>query len=299
VFLVKRFYRKLRDLALSALWSFLEHALLRTGGVEHWRNMESKQALSRAIAFRRWILAVRGRSPFTVAIALLLLPLQVQADSLPAIPAPTSAPTSAPSPAIPSPTPPPTPPTDLDLDPQLIQSSPTLRKWLQQVPNVQRDIAHDPSFRTRLRVGYGDEGSWSAHLEDVFVGSSGLALAAQARTGEVGSWGGDLRYYLRPLGKGVNVAPVVGYRYLEQPQRDIEGLNLGARLMLVPSRGGGADISLSQSWVNLGGTQSVGLTGLGVGYALTHNLRLGAEVQWQNSPQRKDSWWGIGLEWMF
>ncbi|QZZ23674.1 hypothetical protein J5X98_19825 [Leptothermofonsia sichuanensis E412] len=196
----------------------------------------------------------------------------------------------------------------LDLDPQLIESSPVLQRWLDQVPDVLEDIKRDPSFRTRLRLGYSSfassnrAGGWHVGLEDVFLGRTGLTLSADYQAsfnGRRKAWGADLRYYVRPLGSHINLAPVLGYRHLETSRYTTEGLHVGARLLLVPSRTGAADISLTQSWVSPGTGEEVGLTTLSFGYALTRNLRLSTEIQKQNARQRKDSRVGIGLEWMF
>ncbi|HEY9651104.1 MAG TPA: hypothetical protein V6C95_10615, partial [Coleofasciculaceae cyanobacterium] len=43
---------------------------------------------------------------------------------------------------------------ELDLSPEIIENSPVLQRWLKEVPNVLDDIRNDPSFRTRLRLGY-------------------------------------------------------------------------------------------------------------------------------------------------
>lgn len=196
----------------------------------------------------------------------------------------------------------------LNLDPKLIESSPVLQRWLRQVPNVLEDIKRDPSFRTRLRVGYAqfpstqDASGWNVGVEDVFLDRTGFTLSAEyqaAFNGKRESWGGDLRYYLRPLGSYINVAPVLGYRHLETTRYSVEGANVGLRLLLVPSRTGAADISLTQSWVAPGSDREVGLTTLSVGYALTSKLRLSTDIQQQNARQRKDSRVGIVLEWMF
>lgn len=195
----------------------------------------------------------------------------------------------------------------LDLSPEIIKGSPVLQRWLRQVPNVLEEIANDPSFRTRLRLGYsqfpstGDAGGVNVGVEDVFVGRSGLTLSGDYQAtfnGKRSAWGADLRYYLRPLGSYVNVAPLVGYRQLETNRYSIDGLNVGARLLLVLSRGGAADISLTQSWVAPGTDDEVGLTTLSVGYALKRNLRLSTDIQKQNARQYKDSRVGIVLEWM-
>lgn len=198
--------------------------------------------------------------------------------------------------------------SSLDLDPELIRNSPTLQRWLKQVPDVLQDIRQEPSFRTRLRLAYSrfsmDDGSngWSVGLEDAFVGRTGLTLSADYQAtgdGRRKTWGSDLRYYVLPLGSQINLAPVVGYRYVDTARSTTSGLNVGARLLLVPSRTGAADVSLTQTWVAPGTGEEVGITVLSVGYALTHNLRLSTDWQRQNSRRVKDTRLGIGLEWMF
>ncbi|MBW4579813.1 MAG: hypothetical protein KME42_09605 [Tildeniella nuda ZEHNDER 1965/U140] len=196
----------------------------------------------------------------------------------------------------------------MDLDPKLIESSPVLQRWLKQVPDVLADIKHDPSFRTRLRLSYSQfpsskqAGGLSVGIEDVFVGRSGVTLSADYQTAFNGSreaWGGDLRYYVRPLGSVVNLAPVVGYRHLETTRYSTNGIHAGLRLLLIPSRTGAADLALTQSWVAPGSGDEVGLTTLSFGYALTRNLRLATDLQKQNSRFRSDSRVSIGLEWLF
>ncbi len=197
--------------------------------------------------------------------------------------------------------------TDLDLSPEVIESSPILQRWLRQVPNVLEEIANAPSFRPRLRLGYALFPSTHAAsglnvgVEDVFIARSGFTVSGEyqaAFNGDRTAYGGDLRYYVRPLGSYVNVAPLVGYRHLETESYSTEGVNLGARLLLVLSRGGAADISLTQSWVSPGTDKEIGLTTLSFGYAFTRNLRLSTDIQKQNSRESKDSRVGIVLEWM-
>ena len=196
----------------------------------------------------------------------------------------------------------------IDLDPKLIESSPVLQRWLKQVPDVLADIKRAPSFRTRFRLGYSQfpsskqAGGLTVGIEDVFVGRSGFTLSADYQTALNGSrngWGGDLRYYVRPLGSVINLAPVVGYRHLETTRYAIDGAHVGLRLLLVPSRTGATDLALTQSWVAPGSENEVGLTTLSFGYALTHNLRLSTDLEKQNSRFRRDSRVGISLEWMF
>jgi hypothetical protein len=236
-----------------------------------------------------------------------------------AIASPTpSDPDPTPSPSLPvaPPSPPLDPATRLDLDPQLIQSSPVLRRWLKAVPDVMSDIQQDPSFRTRVRFGYAQYPS-TAHasglsvgLRDVFLGRTGFTLNADYHTAFTDdspqgklrrrtAWGTDLHYYLRPLGSTVNIAPILGFQHLETSRYTTAGVNVGLKLLLVPSRTGAADLSLSQTWVAPGSAQETGLTTFSVGYALTPHLRLATDIQAQNAPQRKDSRVGIFLEWMF
>lgn len=194
----------------------------------------------------------------------------------------------------------------LDLDPAVIEGSPTLQRWLEDIPDVADEIRYQPSFRTRLRVGYaqfpstGQIGGFAAAVDDVFVvpGTGLTASADYSRSwnGQRESYGGEARYYLLPLGSYINVAPTVGYRSLSTPAYQTDGLDLGLRLMLVPSRGGGADLALSQRWVAPGSEGEVGITSLAVGYAVTRQLRLGTDFQLQNSRFGQDSRVGISLE---
>lgn len=197
--------------------------------------------------------------------------------------------------------------SDLDLSPEIIESSPVLQRWREEVPNVLREIRNDPSFRTRLRLGYsqflGSDRASGVNLgvEDFFLGRTGLTLSGEYQTsfnGERSAYGGDLRYYVLPLGGYINVAPLVGYRYLETDKYSRGGVNIGARLMLVLSRGGAADISLTQSWVSPGSDEEIGLTTLSFGYAVTRNVRLATDIQRQNAREDKDNRVGIVFEWM-
>lgn len=202
---------------------------------------------------------------------------------------------------------PPSAAEQLDLDPQILENSPVLQRWTEEIPDVLSEIRNDPSFRTRVRVGYSSfpssDRAGGVHLgiEDVFVPHTHLTLSGDyqaALNGSRESYGSELRYYALPLGGSVNVAPVVGYRWLDD-RYNIDGVNLGLRLQLQLSRTGAADIALAQSWVNPGSeTEEVGITTLTFGYALTQHLRLSTDLQRQNARQHKDSRLGIGLEWM-
>ncbi len=205
----------------------------------------------------------------------------------------------------------------LDLDPALIQSSPVLQRWLKTVPNVLDDMQNDPSFRTRLRLGYSQypaanhASGLTLGLRDVFLGRTGLTLNAEYQwagreqdpkrgvSSPSTTWSTELHYYLRPLGKPLNIAPILGFQHVETARHTTEGLTVGLKLLAVPSRTGAADLSFSQTWVSPGTPQEVGLTTLSLGYALTSQLRIATDIQAQNAPQRKDSRVSLVLEWMF
>jgi hypothetical protein len=197
--------------------------------------------------------------------------------------------------------------TDLDLDPKIRQESPVLERWLEKIPDIAEDIRRDPSFRTRIRLGYAEFPSSDNSsgvilgVEDVFFGQTSLTLSGDYQTafnGKRTAIGGNLQYYLLPLGDYVNLAPMVGYRYIQTGNYSTDGLNLGLKLKLALSRTGAADITVSQSFISPGGDNEVGLTTLSLGYAITSNLRLAADIQAQNSRARKDSSVGILLEWL-
>lgn len=199
------------------------------------------------------------------------------------------------------------PEQELDIPPEVIESSPVLQDWLEEIPNVLEDIRHDPSFRTRLRLGYSQfpsnnqEGGINVGVEDIFIGETGLTVSGNYNSSFEGSrstWGADLRYYVLPLGSYVNIAPVVGYRNLTIDNYSTDGVNLGAKLQLSLSRTGAADVAISQTFVSPGSSEEVGITTLSVGYAVTSNLRLSTDIEKQNSSHSKDSRVGIVFEWM-
>ncbi|HEY9648507.1 MAG TPA: hypothetical protein V6C88_19160, partial [Chroococcidiopsis sp.] len=196
----------------------------------------------------------------------------------------------------------------LELDPQIIDDSPGLQRWLDHIPDLLSDIRRDPSFRTRLRLGYsyypnGDDSNGSGLLvgvEDIFIGQTGLTLSGDYQTGEgtEEAYGADLRYYLLPLGNYVNVAPVLGYRHLTVDDATSEGVNLGARLLLSLSRTGAADLSLTHTWIDPGSRAEASVTTVSFGYAVTRDLRLSTDVQRRDIQGQVDGRLGIGLEWM-
>ncbi len=206
-----------------------------------------------------------------------------------------------------TPEPPPQGSDRIDVSPEIIENSPVLQRWMREVPNVLHEIKNDPSFKTRVRLGYshfpssGGEGGWNAGVEDIFIGRSRLTVSGDYQgtfNGDRAAYGADLRYYVLPLGNYINFAPVAGYRHLETDSYTREGVNVGARLMLALSRGGAADISLTQTWVKPGSGEDVGITTLSAGYAITRHWRISTDIQKQNARESKDSRVGIVLEWM-
>ncbi|MEY2833442.1 MAG: hypothetical protein RLZZ574_2701, partial [Cyanobacteriota bacterium] len=195
-----------------------------------------------------------------------------------------------------------------DIPDRVLKESPTLQRWLKEVPDLLEDIRHDPSFRTRLRLGFttfpstDNAGGINIGVEDIFIKRTGLTVSADyqsAFNGDRNAYGADLHYFVLPLGNYFNLAPLIGYRYVQSNDFNTDGLHLGLRLMLAFSRTGGGDISLSQSYISPGGSEEVGITSLSVGYAVTSKLRLSTDLAWQNSIEDKDSRAGINLEWLF
>jgi hypothetical protein len=195
-----------------------------------------------------------------------------------------------------------------DIPERVLKESPTLQRWLKEVPDLWEDIRHDPSFRTRLRLGFttfpstDNTGGINLGVEDIFIKRTGLTISADyqsAFNGDRNAYGADLHYFVLPLGNYFNLAPLVGYRYVQSNDFNTDGLHLGLRLMLAFSRTGAGDISLSQSYISPGGSEEVGITSLSVGYAVTSKLRLSTDLEWQNSIEDHDSRAGINLEFLF
>lgn len=196
----------------------------------------------------------------------------------------------------------------LDIPERVIQQSPTLQRWLEEVPDVLEEIRNDPSFQTRLRIGFtsftsnDNAGGINVGIEDIFLDRTGITLSTDYQTafnGDRQAVGADLHYFLFPLGNYVNLAPLVGYRYVQSNDFNTDGLHLGLRLMLVFSRTGAGDISLSQSFISPGSDREVGITSLSVGYAIASQLRLSTDLEWQNSIADRDSRAGVNLELLF
>ena len=194
----------------------------------------------------------------------------------------------------------------ISLPAEVIDQSPVLQRWLESVPDVSSDIRHDPSFKTRIQAGYSffpssnSTSGFVVGVDDVFLGNMPLTLSAdyqQNFRGDRTAYGADLHYYLLPLGSYFNVSPILGYRHAESGNDyQIDGANIGIRARFVPSRTGAADITLDQSWV-VGDRQGLSITQINFGYAVTSNLRLSTDLEWQSTADEGDSRVGINLEW--
>ena len=201
----------------------------------------------------------------------------------------------------------------LDVEPDLIENSPTIQQWIKEIPDISKEIRYQPSFPTLIRFGYSQfpsnnqSGGVFIGLEDLFLGNTPLTLSAEYSTNFNGnsnsknnrlSVGGNLRYYLLPLGNYVNIAPSLGYKYIETGNYQTDGINVGLKLIFALSPQGAADISLSQNFIAPTSSEEVGITEVKAGYALTKKIRLTAGIAWQNSIENTDSQVNIGLEWM-
>jgi len=196
----------------------------------------------------------------------------------------------------------------LDIPPEVIEDSPVLREWLDEIPNVLEDIKHDPALATLFRIGFttfpstDDARGINIGIRDVLIKRTGLTISADYQTafnGERNAVGADLHYFLLPLGSYLNFAPLLGYRYVQSNDFSTNGIHGGIRMVLALSRTGGGDISVSQSFINLGGENEVGITSFSVGYGLTSHLRLSGDIERQNSTEDQDSRFGLNLEWSF
>jgi hypothetical protein len=194
--------------------------------------------------------------------------------------------------------------SDLDLDPALMEHSPTLQRWSEETPDLFEQNSRDPAFLTRVRLGYNyfpdrDQSGMAIGVEDLFIGKSPLSVSGDYYTSFAGQQGGgaNLQYYLLPLGWYVNVTPLVGYRAVVQDDYHSEGLNVGGKVVFALSRTGAADVSFSQNFVAPGSTAEVGISTLSIGYALSPQWRIATDLQRQNSPGSRENRVGMYLEW--
>ncbi len=176
-------------------------------------------------------------------------------------------------------------------------SSPLLKRWLENPPNLLEDIENAPSFATKARFSFtGRDNNLGFDLgaTDIFLGSSKLTLNGgyqQEFTGENPSYYGNLRYYILPLGSYINLAPQVGYRRVFATG----GVDLGWQVVLALSPQS-ADLRLEQTFTAPGDANEVSTTTLSTSYALQRQLFFHSAIQWRRSFHRSDSVVRLGLE---
>ena len=191
---------------------------------------------------------------------------------------------------------------DLEIDRQVIESSPVLRRWLDSPPDLLDDIYNMPSFNTKLRLGLTSRNhslGVEAGVEDLFVGRSPLTVSGSYQTelsGRESEIQANLRYYVLPLGSYWNISPIIGYRQFNQLDRpQISGLDVGLQGILVLSPHS-SDLRLSHTFTSPTGNLEMSKTSLSSSYAITNNLRLGTKIEWRRSPLIYDSRVGFLLE---
>jgi hypothetical protein len=191
---------------------------------------------------------------------------------------------------------------DLEIDRQVIERSPVLRRWLDSPPDLLDDIYNMPSFNTKLRLGFTSRDNSlgvEAGVEDLFVGRSPLTVSGSYQTefsGRESEIQANLRYYVLPLGSYWNISPIIGYSQFNQLDRpQISGLDVGLQGILVLSPHS-SDLRLSHTFTSPTGNLEMSKTSLSSSYAITNNLRLGTKIEWRRSPLIYDSRVGFLLE---
>ncbi len=191
---------------------------------------------------------------------------------------------------------------DLELERQVIESSPVLRRWLENPPDLLEDIYNTPSFNTKLNIGITSRNSSlgiEAGVEDLFVGQSPLTVNGSYQTefsGRESELVANIRYYVLPLGSYWNISPIVGYRQFNQLDRpQISGLDVGLQGILILSPRS-SDLRLSHTLTSPSGNLEMSTTTLSTSYAISNNLRLGTKIEWRRSPLVYDSRVGFLLE---
>jgi hypothetical protein len=155
-------------------------------------------------------------------------------------------------------------------------------------------------MRLRLGVVQSENGTGiEVRAEEMLLDRSGLTLSGGYQRlldeeNHQSEWDAQLQYYLRPLGRYLNIAPVVGFRERDRSGRNRGGVNVGIHVLLVLSRGGGGEISATQTWSIPTTGESMSLTKLSAAYAIDSHWRLSTDWQRQNREHQT----GIFVEWM-
>jgi hypothetical protein len=196
--------------------------------------------------------------------------------------------------------------SDLNIEQDLVQRSPVLKRWLDNPPNVLSEIDNTPAFPTKFKVGVANVTSrdndyeLALGIEDVFLGQSRFTVSGEYRqslnqnTHNTRLWGGNVRYYLLPLGAYVNLAPQVGYTSLRLEGAEFQGPELGGKLIFALAQT--ADVTLTETVILPSQGLTVGRTQLSFGYALSPAVRVSADIGFINAPTRQDTSFGINFE---
>jgi hypothetical protein len=192
--------------------------------------------------------------------------------------------------------------SELEIDRQVIESSPVLQRWLENPPDLLDDIYHTPSFESKVRVGLTSRNNslgLEAGVEDLFVGRSPLTLSGNYQTefnGRESELQANIRYYVLPVGSYWNFSPIVGYRQFNQLDRpQISGLDVGLQGILVLSPHS-SDLRMSHTFTAPNSNLEMSKTTLSTSYAITNNLRLGTKIEWRRSTLIYDTRLGFLLE---
>jgi hypothetical protein len=191
---------------------------------------------------------------------------------------------------------------NLKLNKDIIENSPVLRRWLVDPPDILYDIYNTPSFGSKFRLGLTSrDGSlgFDIGLRDLFLGKSPFTISANYQSefsGRETDLNADLRYYILPLGGYFNIAPLIGYRYIDFFGESLSGVDVGIEGILILSPRS-ADLRLSQSFAAPLSDKETSITTLSSSFALTDRLSISSSIQWRKSPVRSDSRVGFYLEW--
>lgn len=193
-------------------------------------------------------------------------------------------------------------PNKHNINQKIIDSSPVLRRWLQNPPDLLLEIYQNPSFSSRIRLGLTSRDQslgMDVGVADLFLGGSAFTLSAGYQSEFSGlerDLNADLKYYVLPLGGYFNVAPQIGYRSMDFFGQNVAGLEVGLVGVLVLSPRS-ADVRLSHTFTAPSSDRETSITTLSTSYALSQGLNLGTRIQWRRSPVRGDSRVGFYLEW--
>ena len=194
----------------------------------------------------------------------------------------------------------------LNIEQDLVQRSPVLKRWLEAPPNVLSEIDNTPAFPTKFKVGVANVTSQDNDyelvlgIEDIFLGKSRFTVSGEyhqslnQNTHNTNLWGGNVRYYLLPLGAYINLAPQVGYTSLRQEGTEFQGPELGGKLVFALFQT--ADVTLTETVILPSQGLTVGRTQLSFGYALSPSTRISADINFINAPTRQDTSFGINFE---